>query len=290
MDTAAPATTTTVTTPSPVISDPFAIPGSDVATANMRTALPRVTRQQIKWERRQLKQMPKLIRKMNALNRLREQQEFTLNQQTEQAPDYSLLRGGPQYLGQSRAGSEGGMMTDPMAMPQAPAGPGAPAVGGWGPPINQFSPATFQPPMAMPSGMQLMPPSQSGVPGGLIYAPQPGAEGEDLSQVPIFEEEGEDDFADYNEVFAEMEPLDSYGAATGEPTQVSFLDRIGNLVGQAGDKYAAVQTAKYQAKYAKPAAPAPRQQSGAFSNTTLASMALILLGGWALLRAAGHGK
>lgn len=139
----------------------------------------------------------------------------------------------------------------------------------------------------------MMPPSQSGVPGGLIYADQPLASEftptypeMDVNAEPIFEDEGGDQFFTYSMAFADMEPLDSYGAVTGEPSQVGFFDKLAGLVTTAGSKYTDIQTAKYAAKRPVPR-PAPAPTPPMFNQQTIISMGLVVLGGLLLLKVAG---
>lgn len=271
--------TSTITTPAP--TDMLGFP-------SMATPLPRLTKQQLKYERRRLKKMPKELARIRKLNELRAMQEFTLNQQIGAPPDLSLIRGGAMYQGPSQQPAS---MFDPMAA-GAPPGWFAPQPGGFGPPINQFSPTAFQQPSAMPPGGLMMPPSMSGVPGGLIYTDVPEITSDiDLSSEPIFEEEGEL-FGEY----LEMEPLDSYGAVTGEPAQVGFFDKLSGLIGQAGQQYAdiekakaAARTAKYQAAFQQsrsvPPASSQMRTGGSLNPQALMSMGLVVLGGWLILRA-----
>lgn len=263
---------------------------------DMATSLPRITKQQLRYERRQLKKMPGELRRVKRLNELRAMQEFTLNQQVGAPPDLSLIRGGAQYLGPTQQGSAA-QMFDPMAAGAAgtPPGPGAPYPGSFGPPQNQFSPTQFQPGSGASPGGMMLPPSQSGVPGGLIYTDMPSIEQQfavtspetDINAEPIFEEEGEQ--FGYAASFADMEPLDSYGAVTGEPAQVGFFDKLGNLLSTGADKYADVakaqasaKTAKYQATgKSRAIAPASAGMSvgGSLDKSTLVYLALAALGG-----------
>jgi hypothetical protein len=265
---------------------------------NMATPLPRITKQQLKYERKLLKKMPKELARIRKLNELRAMQEFTLNQQTGAPPDLSLIRGGAQYLGPTQQGSAA-QMFDPM-MVSAPPGPGAPYPGSFGPPMNQFSPPQFQLGAGMSPGGMMLPPSQSGVPGGLIYTDMPSIEQQfsptypeiDLSTEPVFEEEGEQ----FGASFAEMEPLDSYAAVTGEPAQVGFFDKLGGLLTTGAEKYAdvakaqaAAKTAKYQAAYTKSRVPVPAatgMPTGSLDKQTLMALALVALGGFLFLRSA----
>lgn len=282
-----------VTAPGSGPTDFWAIPTETTNQLLMAQRLPKITKQQLKYERRQLKKLPGMVKKINKLNQLREQQEFLLNQQMEGSPDYSQIRGAAQYTG-GRAGTEGGSayqnpMFDPMAAGPAP-GPGGYAPGSWGPPMNYFSQPSFQPPAANPSGGYMLPPSQSGLPGGLIYSDVPEINQEmDLSNEPIFEDEGEafGEYMEYAANFANMEPLDSYGAVTGEAGQTGFFDKITGLVSQAGNKYAEVQTAKYNAKYAKPPMPASSQMrtGGSLDQRTVLSLLGVALGGLLILQA-----
>jgi hypothetical protein len=268
---------------------------------SMATSLPRITKQQLRYERRQLKKMPKELARIKKLNELRAMQEFTLNQQTGAPPDLSLIRGGAQYLGPTQQGSAA-QMFDPMAAGASgtPPGPGAPYPGSFGPPQNQFSPPQFQLGAGMSPGGMMLPPSQSGVPGGLIYTDMPSIEQQfavtspetDINAEPIFEEEGEQ----FGASFADMEPLDSYGAVTGEASQVGFFDKLGGLLTTGAEKYAdvakaqaAAKTAKYQSQYAQSRVPAPASAgmpTGSLDKQTLMALALVALGGFLFLRSA----
>ena len=277
-----------VSLPPPPVTSPIT---AVMDTSNpMATSLPKVTRAQLKYERRQLKKMPKQLARIRKLNELREMQEYTMNQQIGAPSDMSLLRGGPQYMGPTQQPVS---MFDPMAAGGPPSF-STPQPGGYGPPTSHFSPTAFQQPQAMPSGGLMLPPSQSGVPGGLIYTNVPEITQDlELSNEPMIEDENEE-FAAY---FAEyMEPLDSYGAATGEPAQVGFFDKLTGLVSAAGDKYvdiakanAAAKRAKYQADYSASRVPTPAASQmsvgGGLDRQSLLSLGLVLLGGILILRA-----
>lgn len=289
MDTAV-TTTTPVTTapmdialPAPVLAtDPLAIPMAG-------TTQPQITRQQIRFEAAKLRKLAGEIRKINMLNRLREQQEFTMGQQLEQSPDYSLVRGAARAPG-SRAGTEGGSAMvnafDPMQV-SAPPGPGAPYPGAYGPPQNFFSPPQFQPSAGSPPGGYMLPPSQSGVPGGLIYTDVP-PQNIDLSNEPIFEEQGEE----FGASFADCEPLDSFAAFGADETAVkpSFFDSLTRLVETGGKQYMDIEKSKLEAKYPSriPQSPASAgmRTGGGLNTQTLVSLGLVALGGFLLLKVA----